>query len=85
MKSATASFHHTLLPGDPVVLRVELESLTPTRAAFHYRVAAPANPQVTALEGVTEHAFVVEGRARRLDRMLPGLFAQFEQGQRCMR
>lgn len=81
VKTATATFHHTLHPGDPVRLTISLETLTPTRVSFHYRVAAPANPDITALEGITEHAFVVDNRARRLNRMFPDLFAQFERGQ----
>jgi acyl-CoA thioester hydrolase len=78
VKTANASFHHTLRPGDPVQLRIALDSLSATRATFRYRVAAPDNPQVTALEGFTEHAFVVDGRARRLNRAFPDIYEQFE-------
>ncbi len=81
VKSATAAFHHALRHGDPVRLRISMETLTPTRVSFRYWMAAPANPDVTALEGLTEHAFVVDNRARRLDRMFPDIFAQFERGR----
>lgn len=78
VKSASASFHHTLHPGDPVRLMVEPESVTPTRVSFRYRVDAPGRVDVVAIEGLTEHAFVVEGHARRLDRLAPDIYAQFE-------
>ncbi len=77
VKSATASFHHTLHPGDPVRLLLESEIVTPTRVSFRYRVLAPQMADVVAIEGLTEHAFVVEGRARRLDRFAPEIYAQF--------
>lgn len=81
VKSANASFHHTLRPGDPVDLEIVLDVVTPTRASFRYRVSAPDNPSVVALEGMTEHAFVIDGRARRLDRAAPHIYAQFEQNR----
>jgi len=81
VKSANASFHHTLKPGDPVHLEIQLELITPTRASFRYRVAAQQDVKVTALEGMTEHAFVVDGRARRLDRVALEVFQQFERSR----
>jgi acyl-CoA thioester hydrolase len=78
VKTANASFHHTLRPGDPIRIVVTAGELSPTRVTFHYRVTAPANPEITAIEGFTEHAFVVENRAKRLDRTAPDILAQFE-------
>ncbi|NMP23617.1 acyl-CoA thioesterase [Sulfobacillus harzensis] len=82
VKSANAAFHHTLHPGDTVRLSVALETVTPTRAVFHYRVAAPSAPELVAIEGVTEHAFVIGGRARRLDRAAPQILEQWQRSLR---
>lgn len=78
VKTANSSFHHTLRPGDPVRLVIAVGELSFTRVTFHYRVLAPSNPDVTALEGWTEHAFVIDDRAKRLDRAAPDILAQFE-------
>lgn len=78
VKSANASFHHTLKPGDPVRLLVSAGELSKTRVTFRYRVLAPSNPDVTALEGFTEHAFVVNGRAQRMDRAALDILGRFE-------
>lgn len=78
VKSANAAFRHTLSPGDPVQLVVTAGDLSATRVTFYYRVLASANPDVMALTGFTEHAFVVNGHAKRLDRVAPDLLAQFE-------
>ncbi len=78
VKSANAAFHHTLRPGDPVHLTIALDTITPTRAVFRYRVAAPASVDVAAIEGITEHAFVVGGRARRLDRLAPDILRRWQ-------
>ena len=79
VKSAHASFHHALRPGDPITLDIQLKSVTPTRASFHYRVLAPPHDGVVpAMEGMTDHAFVVAGRARRLDRVAMDIFQQFD-------
>ncbi len=79
VKSATASFHHSLRPGDPIRLTVTADQLSPTRITFHYQVLPLQSPGLVALEGLTEHAFVVDGRAKRLDRAAPDVFAQFAQ------
>ncbi|MCY0900154.1 MAG: thioesterase family protein [Firmicutes bacterium] len=81
VKVADAHFHHSLRPGDVIDLDVELAWITPTRASFCYRVLAPHNPTLAAIEGHTEHSFVVDGRAKRLDRVFPELFREF---QRCV-
>ncbi|MCY0878049.1 MAG: thioesterase family protein [Firmicutes bacterium] len=77
VKTAEASFHHSLRPGDVIELDIALEWVTPTRAAFRYQVFHPENPDLVAIEGRTEHSFVVDGRARRLDRRFPEIFEQF--------
>lgn len=79
VKRTSASFHHTLHPGDPVTLHVTLSELSPTRTTFGYTVAAPAKSGVIAVVGFTEHAFVVEGKARRLDRTYPEIYERFQQ------
>lgn len=81
VKTSTASFHHALRPGDPIVLTITLQAITPTRATFQYRIGAPANPAVEALTGVTEHAFVVNGRATRIDRFRPAVYKLFCDGR----
>lgn len=78
VKTANASFHHTLRPGDPIHLIVAAGELSPTRVTFHYSIAAPAHADVMAIEGFTEHAFVVDNRAKRLDRTAPDILALFE-------
>ena len=77
VKSATAKFHHSLQPGDPIRLSIAAGQLSPTRVAFHYQVSSPDNPSLVALEGLTEHAFVVDGRAKRLDRSAPDILSRF--------
>ena len=62
-------------------LDIALEVVTPTRATFRYRVAAPEASHITAIEGMTEHAFVIDGRARRLNRVAPEIFLQFERSR----
>lgn len=78
VKTANARFYHTLKPGDPIRLRVMAKDVSPTRVTFQYQVGAPSNPEVMALEGFTEHAFVVDNRAKRLDRTAPDILAHFE-------
>lgn len=78
VKSANAAFRHTLHPGDAVKLLVSVEELSYTRVTFYYRVLAPENLEVTALSGITEHAFVADGRAKRLDRFAPDIMERFE-------
>lgn len=81
VKSANVSFHHTLRPGDPIDLITDVDLLTPTRVSFRYRIRAPQDTSLWAVEGQTEHAFVMNGRARRLNRVAPALFTLFEQSQ----
>ena len=77
VKLANASFHHSLLPGNPIRLSITVGQLSPTRVTFQYQVWSPDNPALLALEGFTEHAFVVDGRAKRLDRSAPDILARF--------
>ena len=79
VKSAHAAFRHTLHPGDAVKLLVTVEELSFTRVSFCYRVLTPQNLEVEALSGITEHAFVADGRAKRLDRFAPDIMERFEQ------
>lgn len=81
VKSANVTFHHSLRPGDPVHLGIVVETVTPTRVTFRYRVEVPDVPKIAAIEGMTEHAFVMEGRARRMDRLAPDIFHHLEQSR----
>ncbi|MBX5465872.1 MAG: acyl-CoA thioesterase [Firmicutes bacterium] len=66
---AGARFHRPLYPGDAVSVEVAPARLSPVRMRFRYRVVQKS--QGVAAEGFTEHAFVVDGRAVRLDRRFP--------------
>ncbi|MDA8194210.1 MAG: thioesterase family protein [Thermaerobacter sp.] len=77
VREATASFHQALRPGDPVQLIIGMESVTAARAIFQYYVASADHAGQLAVTGKTSHAFVVSGRACRLDRQFPEIFGQF--------
>ncbi len=76
VKDARASFSHALELGDAVEVSGTLSQLSPTRCTFSYRIANPRLVGSYAVNGSTEHAFVVEGRAKRLDRYAPEMFKQ---------
>jgi acyl-CoA thioester hydrolase len=81
VKSAEIAFRRAMKPKDAIRVDVSVSQVTPTRATFSYQVWSRRHTtwQVTAM-GVTEHAFVVEERAARLDRVWPELYALFQQG-----
>ncbi len=78
VRHAEAQFFHAMHPGDWVALSVDLTSLTPTRAKFDYHVVKDDNIQQEMSRGITEHVFVHEGRASRVDRRTPDLFTLFQ-------
>jgi acyl-CoA thioester hydrolase len=70
---AQASFRVALRPGESVSVVVAVEHLSPTRMGFRYRAVREDQMEqgAEALFGSTEHAFVFQGRAVRLDRRWP--------------
>ncbi len=78
VKEAHASFSHALELGDAFSVYATLTQVSPTRCTFSYGVATSRIAKGFALTGTTEHAFVVEGRARRLDRLSPNVFDKLQ-------
>ncbi|MCL6561720.1 MAG: acyl-CoA thioesterase [Firmicutes bacterium] len=70
---AQASFRVALRPGEPVSVVISVEHLSPTRMGFRYQAVREDQPEhgAEALFGRTQHAFVFQGRAVRLDRHWP--------------
>lgn len=79
---AAAEFYRTLKPGDAVRVEVFLERCSPTRAQFGYRVLYQNGTGRALAAGSTEHAFVVAGRAQRLDRGAADILLRFAEGVR---
>lgn len=79
VRDAGLTFRHALRPGDRVVVKTILKEYTATRALFNYRVIREVGSSHTAVYGQTSHVFVVNGRARRLDRAFPDLAQRFQE------
>ncbi|MHB1610102.1 MAG: acyl-CoA thioesterase [Sulfobacillus sp.] len=79
VKDAHAKFFHALQLGDVVAVTARLTEISATRCAFTYLIDAPGRPGTLAVIGSTDHAFVVGGRAKRLDRYAPDLLTRFRQ------
>ncbi len=77
VRHAEADFFHAMRPGDLCEVRARLSSLTPTRARFTYHVAISGGAETS--RGVTEHIFVLTGRAVRLDRTFPEYYQSLQQ------
>lgn len=69
-----ASFLAMMRPGDDLTVRTDLDEVTPVRLGFVYKVL---RDDVMVAEGATSHAFVIEGRARRFDRVHPESYRRF--------
>ncbi|OLZ11156.1 thioesterase [Sulfobacillus thermosulfidooxidans] len=78
VRHAEAQFFYAMHPGDLVAVDVELTGLSPTRARFTYRVLRDDITQQETSRGMTEHIFVQQGHASRVDRHNPDLFARFQ-------
>ncbi len=76
VKDAHAHFAHALELGDAVDVFATLTQVSPTRCTFAYGIAIPRIERGYAVTGSTEHAFVVGGRAKRIDRFAPKIFEQ---------
>lgn len=79
VKEAHANFSHALELGDAFFVQATLSQVSPTRCTFSYGVVLPRIAKGFALTGTTEHAFVVEGRARRLDRYASTIFDKLKE------
>ncbi|MCY0908790.1 MAG: thioesterase family protein [Sulfobacillus thermotolerans] len=76
VRHAEADFIHAMRPGDRCDVHASLTGLTPTRATFTYQVTSQG--QETS-RGITEHIFVLNGHAARLDRSLPEYYGSLQQ------
>lgn len=50
------TYKNSVTYDDPVTVRTTVDSFSPTRIRFHYRITGPA--AILAAEGITEHAFL---------------------------
>ncbi|MCL4493299.1 MAG: acyl-CoA thioesterase [Firmicutes bacterium] len=79
VRHAEAQFFHAIHPGDRMTVHIDLAEISPTRTKFSYHVFkddGDARPETC--RGITEHIFVKEGHAIRLDRHQPELFTRFQ-------
>ncbi|PSR32907.1 MAG: acyl-CoA thioesterase [Sulfobacillus benefaciens] len=79
VKKAEAEFAYALQLGDEIRVVARLTEISATRCTFRYHIAVPQNPDKYAIVGSTAHAFVVDGRAKRLDRYAPEILKRFRE------
>ncbi len=79
VRHAEVQFFHAMHPGDNIAVHIALEGISATRAKFSYHVFNQADAKVETSRGLTEHIFVSQGHAIRLDRQQPELFARFQE------
>lgn len=79
VKKAEAEFSYALQLGDEIRVVARLTEISATRCTFRYHIDVPQNPDKYAIVGSTAHAFVVDGRAKRLDRYAPEILQRFRE------
>jgi acyl-CoA thioester hydrolase len=79
VKKAGAEFFYALQLGDDIRVTAHVTEISATRCTFRYHIAAPQEPDKYAIVGSTSHAFVVDGRAKRLDRYAPEILQRFRE------
>ncbi len=79
VKKAEAEFTYALQLGDDIRVIAHVTDISATRCTFRYQIASPQDPDKYAIVGSTAHAFVVDGRAKRLDRYAPEILQRFRE------